>query len=246
MDPAWIPSIPLNMPLMVLVGIAFVAGIFILVYYVLRRPRGVDLIVVEVDEREKRLRFIECTKIADNVYIPARRLSEPRFIVVPRNTEFYRVRYGGRWYPAIIGYSRNILTIPLDPKIISSVSMLLDSEEYARLDAENVTRVLSELYRMEDEKRGSIVVSYPVKLVVSFSVKRMVRDILDKLLDEASETIRHFFSVARDVDAFQRYLESLGRYAVVKYSWLIWLGILAIMVAIAFAIMGGVRIHPGR
>jgi len=215
------------------VGVAI--GVLVFLPLLLRRRGKIspDMYALVIDETDGSISMMQFIKIADRVYA-AINTSYPLFLIIPTNTRVYQCITATKTkVPCVISYARGLLALPLDPKVTSTLSHMLSTDELEHLENEEVVKLLRTLYDMEEKKFGKIRLGGPAVVAMAFDVKRLVSEIINKVFGAASEAVIHYFRSARNIEALERYLQALAAYSARRYAWLIYLAIIIIVIAIA-------------
>jgi len=201
-----------------------------------------DMYALVFDETDNTVSLMRFLKIGDRVFT-AIDTSYPMFLILPSNTKVYTCIAGRMKVPCVLAHARSLLALPLDPQITAAVSHLLSSEGLERIENEDAVKILRRLYEMEENKVGRIRVAAPAVLAIAFDVKRIISEIIARVFGAAAEAVTHYFRIARNIETVERYLQALGAYAERRMSWLVYVAIIIMVVAIAAALI--MNVFPG-
>lgn len=203
-----------------LVLVSLIIMLFIAIIIVKHRRNGgvskCDLYALVVDETSNTI-SLECLeKLHGDTYIKYGG-DEPLMVAVPKNTHTYKLKIGDKTYDnGVIAYSYHGIMLPLDAKLIGSLSLLMSTNEYARLDEDELSKLLAEMHRLSDSVTGHVVISPSYRIAFAFNVRKAIRDTIEKLLYSAGESVQHLFSTMRKTSGFKEFIESLTKYHEVK------------------------------
>jgi len=206
------------------------------------RQRG-DLYALIIEETDKSIYTGIFIKLADRVYASIN-TSYPLFLIVPPGVSSYVCYMGKQKVPCVLAYARGMLAMPLDPQIISATSHLLSSDDMVNLSNEETVKLLRSLLDMQEKKIGKMTIASPLTVALAFDVKKIVMDLINKVFANANEAVIHYFRSARNLEALERYLQALARYAERRYSWLIYIAIILIALGITIVIV--MQVWGGR
>jgi|GEM_PF-3811066 len=234
-----IAGLGINPIMLVVVGVPMIIVIILVTTMGRKKAMKPDMYALLIDETDGTISLMKLLKIEDRVYASID-TSYPLFLVVPPDIKSYQCYVGKSKVPCFLAYARGLLALPLDPKIVSTLSDLLSTDDLEKIRNEDAVKVLRYLYDLEEEKIGRIRISAPCVLAIAFNVKRVIQEIINKVFLGASQTVSHFFASARNMENLRRYLEALGMYAEKRHSWLMYIAIIIMTVGIALAIILGV------
>jgi len=230
-------NIPISPIIVVPLIIAFVVALVLPLMLRRKGKIGPDMHALVIDETDGTISMMQFIKIADRVYA-AINTSYPLFLIIPTNTRVYQCITAAKTkVPCVIAYARGLLSLPLDPKVTSTLSHLLSTDEMAELNNEDTVKLLRTLYDMEEKKLGKVRISGPAVVAFAFDVKRLVSEIINKVFGAASEAVIHYFRSARNIEALEKYLQALAAYSARRYSWLIYIILLIFAAAIGFTLV---------
>jgi len=228
--PIYLP--PINPAVAIGTGGAVVAAIIIIMNVRTRSRQRGDLYALIIEETDKSIYTGIFIKLADRVYA-AINTSYPLFLIVPPGVSSYVCYMGKQKVPCVLAYARGMLAMPLDPQIISATSHLLSTDDMVSLSHEETIKLLRSLLDMQEKKIGKMTVASPLTVAFAFDVKKVVMDLINKVFANANEAVIHYFRSARNLEALERYLQALARYAERRYSWLIYIAIILIAAGVA-------------
>jgi len=213
--PSWVGTAYL-----VLISMIIILGILI-VFAKRRQATGVgscDMYALTIDESGNTV-SLECLeKLHGDTYIRYED-EEPLLVAIPKNVHKYRARIGGKTYDnVVIAYTYNGVMLPLDVRLMSGISLITSTNEYAELDEDELSKLLAEMHKLSDRVKGHIVIAPKYKVAFAFNIRRAIRNAIEKILYDAGETIQHLFSTMRASSGYKDYIESLTKYHEVKLS----------------------------
>ena len=233
--PSWV-----GVAYMILISMIVILGILI----ILKRRGGMgsvskcDLYVLNIDESNNTI-SLECLeKLHGDTYIKYDE-SEPLLVSVPKKVHRYKIKIGGKTYDdAVITYSYHGILLPLDVKLMSGISLITSTNEYAELDEDELPKLLAELHKLSDRVKGHVVIAPKYRIAFAFNIRKAIRDAIEKILYDAGETVQHLFSTMRRTSSYKEYIDSLTKYHEAKLGkWKIILTIIMVLGVIAVLIM---------
>ena len=237
-----IPNIQLFSPQSIIFILVFILA---LIYAFLKFSPGsrrkCDLVALVINDKERKIEARCLDKLAHNVYVDSK---NPAFLVLLRNTKTYKFKK----YSAVLAYQGDLLLLPLDPAELSTISRLYASEEHLGMTQEEIEKMLSKLYSLQDKITGHIAITPRTKVAFTFDVKKIIRNSLDSVLSNASEALIHILQILRRGEIYERLVSSLAAYQTAKYSWMKYI-IYAVLVIgiVAYILMyasHGGAVHP--
>jgi len=239
-------QLPIQIPISIgpaAIGTATVLLVIIVFAFLSRGGRRkADIYALIIDETDGTISLQKFLKIEDRVYT-AIDTTYPMFLILPSGTKTFQCYAGKTKVPCVLAYARGLLALPLDPNITAALSHLLSTEDLVSLQNEETVKLLRTLYEMEEKKLGKIRISTPTVVAVAFDVKRIISEIINKIFGAASEAVIHYFRSARNIEALEKYLQALGTYAERRMSWLWYIAMIIIAIAIAFVLIA--QVVPG-
>ena len=204
---------------------------------------GREVKALIIDDSTNTISSVMFKEIGNNVY-GSTSGGKPLFLVVPPGTKSYRCGTD----ICYIAYGTDVVLVPLDPTTIGKISTLLSTDEFVKINEEDVRKVLRKIFELEDKKNGVINVSPDLKINMAFDIKRVIRELLHKTLGGAGLTIQHFFRTMGNIEEFERYIRAMSEYQAKKYSWLWAVGVVIFMLLLGLGLFiaikgGGMGVH---
>jgi len=231
-----------------IVLIAAVAVALLLVVLLLFRARGrgggADVYGVVISDSQSTVTLIPFVRVGEGVYASTG-TDHPMFLVVPQGTKMYWCHFGGRRLPCYFAGAYDLLALPLDPKVLSDLSLLLSSERMSNVKIENARDLMLALYKMEELKVGNVRISPELNVSIAFDIKPVVSQVLSRIFLGATLAVKHAFWTAKSYEALSQYIEKLGVYAARRYSWLMYLALLVLAGGLAVGVIFAFRAITG-
>ncbi len=195
-----------------------------------KRKEPADLYAIVIDKQHRKITKIPFIKLADRIYAALK--EGPLFLYMPGRIHSYTCWFNEK-VPCVMGYKRGYLVLPFDPMFAQAVHALMNVEELAEIPRDDISKMISYIYGLQEKLIGHIKISPKFSIAIAFDLERLLTEYFDKVADDASEAIQHFFAMSRNYQTFQKYVESVTRVMEAKYVWMRYL----IPLLIAFGIM---------
>jgi len=229
----------------ILVAAAVVSLLLIIILLLRARGRGgADVYGIIIADSKSTVTLVPFVRVGEGVYASTG-TDHPLFLVVPQGTKMYWCRFGGRSLPCYFAAAFDLLALPLDPKVLSDVSLLLSSEDMSRVRIENPRDFILSLYRLEERKIGTVRISPELNVSIAFDIKPVVSQVLSRIFLNATQAVKHVFWTAKSYETLSQYIEKLGVYAARRYSWLMYLAMLVLAGGLAVGIIFAFRAFTG-
>ncbi len=221
-----------------LIGIAFILfgaiTVPLTVRRMLRRGEIADLYALIIDKQHRKIYRIPMVKLADRIYGATKDMM--LFLFMPSRSVSYTCWFSSK-VPCVLAYKRNYIALPIDPAFVSALSALMRTEELADIPKDELSKIISHLYSMQEKLIGHIKISPSLEIAMAFDVEKMLTEYFDKVMDDACEAIQHFFAMSRNYQTFQKYVESMQKFVTAKYAWMRWLIPLLITIGIVWILV---------
>ena len=196
-------------------------------------PRAVDAVALLIDQ-SGRLSVLSFQKLSENIYVA---LGNPPKFLVSTGAEPLMIHGSSRRVclpsntPIYLALSQGFIVYPTDPSVMASIDILRRTGAIG-LDRKDVSSLLIALMKLEEGKRAVFRVAPQIEVGFTFSPPDVLTSFIDDLLGKSSKTLSAIFANLAEWDRLSRYLESLSRYYRARYSWLIYIIAISIILMI--------------
>lgn len=208
----------------------------VFVVIIVARGRKYDLYALVIDDLKGAIRLVGFTKVGENLYV-GDAWGAPVFLV-PGDAASYSLEGFGARGRVLVARAHQIVALPTEPVVAEAffhgrrvLELGMDGS------SRDVASIIKELLRGEERRVGWVRVSPVVRIALAFDTREYAYTYIDHLVVRLSRTLQTIMTHTKSLDRLSKYIESIGLYHQRRFTWLLYISLIIVMIAIAYAIM---------